>query len=220
MTTLTQLRDSIYEILSRSATTYGLLTPTKVDAMINDSFDYISSIMMEINGGWLRQRSYINVVGGTASYSLPSGTAVVNFLKIKSSASDDYVPLAYNENWDGVTLNPLSNVGNIIPFRWSFVNNQVFLEPTPVDTVAQGILVDAVFFPAVLTQNSDPVTGDMDNRIFVQYAKWRSASQLWYLTTDAPPPWEKTEMEWRSRCQKQISRRFREPTPIRDFDRY
>ncbi len=212
-----ELQEDIYEILSKTPTAYGLLTPTKVNSMIQDSLDFISSKMMKIGGGWLTQVVYENITANTNYQPLPAGIAIVNFIKVKQTGSDIYVPIQFGEGAQASSDTSSTGTGNFRP-TWRFSSSQLFLEPKPSTTVTDGLMFDAVFFPTRLSSDNSEIDGDLDNMTFVHYAKWRAASQLFAMSSKELPPWKQYELEWQQAALEQIARRFREPTPVRGFN--
>ncbi len=64
-TTRLQMQTSIYEILQKEATAFGLLTPTKVNNTIQDSLDWIAATMLSNNSMWNQQIVYIDINAST-----------------------------------------------------------------------------------------------------------------------------------------------------------
>lgn len=214
-----ELQGEIYEILSKSPTAYGLLTPTKVNKMIQDSLDYIATKMLKLGGGWLSRIVYADIAADDPYVTLPAGVAIVNFIKKKSSSGEVYEPIQFNENAGGVSVVSASSLpaqGTV----WRFSSGRLFLEPVPTEDVEDGLLIDAVFHPDRLTSDSSEIDGDLDNYTFIHYAKWRAASQLHSLTSSEAPPWSSSELEWKQACLEIIARRFRQPTIIQGFSDY
>lgn len=214
-----ELQADIYEILSKSPTAYGLLTPTKVNKMIQDSLDYIAAKMLKIGGGWLTKIVYANFTAGNPYVDLPAGLAIVNFIKILGPVDGEYTPINFNENADGVTQTTQASAANFNPF-YRFSSGKLYLEPVPKESKTNGLLFDGVFFPDRLLSDGAEIDGDMDNFCFVHYAKWRAASALFSLTSKNDPPWARFELQWQQQCEAMIARRFREPTPIKRFSDY
>jgi len=216
MTTRLTLQNQIYEILQKTSTAYGLYTPAKVQAMIDDSLAFISAKMMKLNHGWHNQRTTLNIVADNPAVALPSGCAMINFLKIKRSTdSTNYVPLPFLENYDGTT-----NTESSTSDHWRFVAGAIYLEPPPDTSVTGGILCEYTAFPAALSADGTSLNAELDISCFVNYAKFRAASQLYSLGSDGNPPWSRYENEWYEVCLEMISRRFRTPTPIIPFSNY
>lgn len=218
-----ELRDEIYGLLQRDATAPGLLTPTKVNSAIQDSFDYIATKMMKINGGWLTGIAYCDIEEDDNYVTLPTGLVLINFVKIKDNSTGDYVPIEFGENADGVTLGTTQGgVGSSYRPRWRFSSGALFLEPKPDADLDEGIMIDGMFYPDQLTGDSALIDGDMNNRAFIQYAKWRSAAQLFRLANglagDAATPFDVDVAEWKQSVIETISRRHRMPTPIKAID--
>lgn len=205
-------------MLGKAPTAYGYYTPDKVNAMIQDSLDFIAHKMMKISNGWLTHLSYADITANSPYVDLPNGMAILNFVKIKpSDGSAVYTPLSFNENAFGASA--VESVGSAVPY-YRFSAGRLYLEPVPTVSVANGLMFDGVFYPSRLLQDGDEIDGDMNNMAFINYAKWRAASQLFSLTAgDAKlPPWQASEVEWKQSVMELISRRFREPTVIRSID--
>lgn len=214
-----QLQTEIYEIMSKTASAAGLLTPTKVNTAIQDALDYISAKMLKINGGWLTRLVYANVTGNSPYVTIPSGLSIINFIKYKTGTDSEYVPINFNENADGASdFTSGTGATGGLPV-WRFSNSMILLEPMPASTLANAVMIDGVYMPTALALDADNISGDLDNRVFTTYAKWRAASILRSLTTKDPPPWAMIEMEWKQACLEILARRSREPTPIRSFQR-
>lgn len=219
-TTRLILQNEIYEILQKTPTAYGLYTPTKVQAMLNDSLDFIAGKMMKVTNGWLVKQKFLDIVGESNYVSLPTGTAIINFIKIKNSPSDaTYSPLSFSENSDSKTLTDSVPV-NQGAMNYHLVNGKIFLDPKPADSVAEGLLIEYLCYPSQLTGDAQKLSSEMDLRPFVNYAKWRSASMLYALGSEGVPPWLSFENQWHQACLELISRRFRQPTPLKAFDDY
>ena len=215
MYTRAQIRSQIYSILQKDETAYGLLTPTKVNDAIQDSFDFLSTKAMKLGGGWLTSVVYCDITAESPYVDLPTGLAMVNFIKIKDSGADLYTPLQFNENWDGVTRLESESTSAYRP-SYRFSSNRIYLEPTPASDIEDGILIDGVFFPEEAS-DSTPVSGDMNNKCFLQFVKWRAASICYSLANNGEqnPTIEKWLMEWKQACLEFIARRKRVPTTIK-----
>lgn len=209
-----ELQSQIYEILSKSPTAFGLLTPTKVNAMIQDSLDYISTKMMKLGGAWLTRVTFANITANSNYVDLPAGLAIINFVKRKNAAGD-YVPINFDENAIGVSVQNTVTSTTLSSYRFS--SGKLYLEPLPKEPLTAGLMFDGVFYPDRLVNDGSEIAGDLDNFAFINYAKWRAASQLHSLTTREPPPWSTSEMEWKQASLEIIARRFREPTTIRSM---
>ena len=216
-----ELQTSIYEILSKEPTAYGLLTPTKVNNMIQDCMDFIASKMMKTNAAWLIQIAYANITANTATVNLPTGLTVINFVKkLSGSNSTTYEPLPFFENNSGSTdTTAVSSAAGGAQF-YRLVNNQIYLEPTPAETLTNGLMIEYVKFPTLLAADGTAIDGDFDNRCFTNYMKWRAASQLYALASESQPPWKQYEMEWYDICVALISKRIRMPSTIKSFTDY
>lgn len=210
-TTRLALQNEIYEILQKSPTAYGLFTPAKVSAAINDSLNYIQSKMIRIGTGWLTKRAYLNIVAGTQSIALPTGVAVINFIK-KQTNGTDYEPITFEENATGIssTQTPAGQTG--VPF-YHLVDGAIFLEPIPGVSLTDGLLIEYVAYPSALTADASLVDTQLDLPAFIQYAKWRSAKMLYSLGNQhgAVPAWAQYEAEWLMEVQTIIAKRIRMP---------
>jgi hypothetical protein len=216
-TTRAELQADIYEILSKSPTAYGLLTPTKVNKAIQDSLDYIAAKMMKIGGGWLGRVSYEDITADDHYVDIPAGMAILNFVKRKNG-NGDYEELAFDDGSKGTTVVSTTNSLTVGTYRFS--SGRLYLNQKPATAVTDGILFDGTYYPDRLTADGSEIDGDMNNMTFLHYAKWRSASQLFGLTSKETPPWTASEIEWKQAALEQIARRFREPTFIRNFNDY
>jgi hypothetical protein len=214
--TLLQLQNDVYEILGKSSSTYGLLTPAKVTAMINDSMRHIMVQMLGMSASWDTKIAFLDITGGSNYVDFPVDCAVINYLKIKASTTSDYVAITYNENYDGVTSTQTSSVGNYAPI-YHFVNGKIYLEPIPDLSLTGALMIEYVAFPTVLVSNTDTVTGDFGGLVYLDYVKWRSASMLRSITqSDASPvPWAQYEREAYNNVMTIISRRKRVASTIR-----
>lgn len=208
------LQAQIYDIISKSPTAYGLITPQKVNAAIQDSLDFISTKMMKIMGGWLTSIAYADIEAGNPYVELPPGLAIVNFVKRKNAAGD-YEPLDFYENYNNPTVTTQVATTSVGFYRFS--SGKLYLEQIPQTDLENGIMFDGVFYPDQLISDGSEISGDLDNRAFINYAKWRSASQLHSLSSDAAPTWAASEIEWKQASLEIIARRFREPTTIQGF---
>lgn len=215
-TTRGEMTDEIFEILGRNSTAAGFLTPVKAAAALRDSLDFIASNMMKIAGGWLTKVAYGSIVADSPYVDLPAGLAIINSVKIKQSGSTEYIPLSFNDGSNATTSTESAGTDLYMP-RYSFSNGKLYLEPTPDASITNGIRFDATYYPDKLTSDGASISGDLDNRTFLNYAKWRTASVLFNLTTREAPPWVATELEWKKACMEIIARRFREPTFNREF---
>lgn len=213
-----QMQTSIYDILSKSASSAGLLTPSKVNEAIQDALDMVQAKMVKINGGWLSDVKYANYTANSALVTLPPGLIVVNFVKWKSDTNSDYyAPITFDENALGSTATTSSAGQGGLPF-WRFSGQgTIRLEPIPATTIANGVMFDGIFLRDAFTTNADEFDGDLDNRIFTTYIKWRAASILRSLTTKEDPPWLRIEKEWEMQVNAMIARKMREPTMTRSF---
>lgn len=214
--TLEQMQDQIYEILGKSRQTYGLLTPTKVTAMINDSMRHIMTLMLGMNASWANKVDYLDVVGDSHYVDLPADCAVVNFLKMKNATDTAYQPLKYNENYDGATSVQAQSPVSYSPI-YHFVNSKIWLDPIPDANITDGIMIEYIAFPTELVSNNDPISGDFGGGVYLDYIKWRSASMLRAITqaSAAPVPWAQYEAEAQRNVMTIISRRKRVATTIR-----
>lgn len=217
-TTRLILQNDIYEILQKTSTAYGLYTPAKVQAMINDSLDYIASKMMKVTNGWLVKRAYANIVADDPEVTMPTDLAIINFVKIMSeTGGTEYYPLNYSDNSEGTTTTESLPVGqNSNTFH--FVDGKLYLEPTPSTAITNGILFEYIAYPAALSADNSELSTDMDLRPFVNYVKWRSASMIYSLGSEGAPSWSAYENQWYQASIELISRRFRQPTVIKSFN--
>lgn len=184
--------------------------------MIADSLNYIGSKMLKLNNGWMTKIAYVNIPAGTPYIAIPQGVAIINFLKKKSADGTTYVPMQYNENSKGVSTTQAQGLTNGTPI-WRFSSGMIYIEPFSNETITNGLMIDAVYYPAKLLSGTQHLDEDLQNPTFVNYAKWRSASQLHSLGSNTTPPWAASELEWKGACLEVIARRFREPTPIQNF---
>jgi len=219
-TTRLALQAEIYGILQKEATAFGLFTPTKVNAAIQDSLDYIAAKMLRVGTAWLTKRAFANIVANTQAVALPTDLALINFIKKKVSATD-YMPMTFDENaTGGSTVTPGGGLAGIPSYH--IVNNALFLEPIPDTSITDGILFEYVAFPAALTADADNLPSELDKAAFVQYAKWRAAKQLYTMGNQhgAPPAWMQYEQEWLMEVQTVIAKRIRMPSYKLAFNTY
>lgn len=216
-----QLQTDIYNILSKSTSAAGLVTTDKVNTAIQDALDYIQAKMVKIGAEWLTQVRYVNYTANNPLVTLPTDLVVINFIKIATSAdTTKYVPIENNENATGVSDTQASGIeGNLPVWRFSGAGT-IRLEPMPSSSMTNGIMIDGVFLTTKLSSDSSQISGDLDNRIFTTYAKWRAASICRSLTTKEMPPWSKIEDQWELLVNAQIARRWREPGVSRPFANY
>lgn len=219
-TTRLALQTEIYGILQKEATAYGLFTPAKVNAAIQDALDYISSKMMRVGTAWLTKRAYANIVANTQSIALPTDLALINFVKKKVSSAE-YQPITFDENATQVSsTTPAGGLAGLPTYH--IVNNALFLEPIPDENITDGILFEYVAFPSALTSDSDNLPTELDKAAFVQYAKWRAAKQLYVLGNQHgnTPAWVQYEQEWLMEVQTVIAKRIRMPSYKLPFNSY
>lgn len=222
--TRAELQGEIYELLNKTPTAFGLLTPNKVNKVIADSLNYVAAHMLKIGGGWLQQFVYLSTVAGSPYIPLPTGLAIVNSIKCLNSDGTDYSPMTFDDMSINVTPTQtiaLTDTTSSVVSRYCFSSGQLYVWPLPTLSTTNAIMVDGVFYPAKLISDGSHISGDMDNETFLNYIKWRSASILFSLgnnNAQTPPPWRQTEMEWKEMCIAIIARRFREPTFSRSFE--
>ena len=220
--TRAELQAQIYEILGKTPTAYGLLSPNKVNAVIQDSLDYVAASMMKIGGGWLNQVAYGTTVSGSPYVDLPPGLAIINSVKRKVGNGTYYEPIKFNDG--SINSTPVYDAQGegYIP-DYSFSSGKLYLSPAPTSGLTNAIRFDGIFYPEKLWSDGSSIAGDMDNSAFITYIKWRSASILFGYgnnNVQTPPPWRETEIEWKMMANDIIARRFREPTLSRAFSDY
>lgn len=219
-TTRLTLQTSIYGILQKSATAYGLLDPTKVNAAIQDALDYTATLMNVVTATWLAKQTTLNITGGTPLITLPTDCFIVNFVK-KLQFGTQYVPLTFDESANTTTDTTAQNTANYTP-TFRLRDGKLCLEPTPADNLAAGILLDYVAFPAALSADASAVDVSMDFPVFTQFVKWRAASILWQTTHDQAlmPPWQETENLWLQQVRRSIAKRIAKPSKFQGVTDY
>lgn len=219
-TTRLILQTKIYNILQKTATAYGLLSPDKVNDAIQDALDFTSTLMNNSSSVWLSKQTRLNIVGNDPTITLPADCVIINFVK-KLAFGTQYVPLKYDESANVTTDTNTQNTANYTP-TYRIVSGELFLEPTPADSLANGILLDYVACPAALTADGSTVDVSVDYPVFTQFVKWRAASILWNTLHDQAmsPPWAETEGIWFKEVKRTISRRIAKPCFIQGMTDY
>lgn len=219
-TTRLILQTKIYNILQKTATAYGLLSPDKVNDAIQDALDFTATLMNNSSSVWLSKQVKLNILANDPTITLPTDCVIINYVK-KLQFGTQYVPLTYDESANVTTDTNAQNTANYTP-TFRFVSGELFLEPTPADALANGILLDYVACPAVLSGDSSAVDISMDYPVFMQFVKWRAASILWNTLHDqaASPPWAETEGIWFKEVKRTIARRIAKPCYIQGMTNY
>lgn len=83
-----------------------------------------------------------------------------------------------------------------------------------------GIMLNYLSYPIDLAADATPISGDLQGKPFIQYAKWRSARILYQMANDGTPPWAQNEQEWYSVCMKIIGKRAAMPVIISGVQNY
>lgn len=219
-TTRLSLQNSIYSILQKTPTAYGLLTPAKVNEAIQDALDFISTLMNNSSSAWLAKETKLNIVGATPSITLPTDCVLINFVK-KLQFGTQYCPIEYDESANVTTDTTAQNTANYTP-TWKLVDSKLYLEPTPADNLTNGILLNYLAAPVALAADNSTVNLSIDYPVFIQFAKWRAASILWSMTHDQAmqPPWAETEGVWLQMVRKAITKRVVKPAIIQGVTDY
>jgi hypothetical protein len=219
-TTRLQLQTAIYAILAKSSTAYGLLDPTKVNSAIQDALDYIATLMNNSTAMWLAKDIKLNIVGNDPTVTLPTDCVIINFVK-KLQFGTQYTPIVFDESSNTTTDTNPQNTANYTP-TYRLSGGELYLEPTPADSLTNGIWLNYVAAPAALSGDSSALDISMDYPVFVQFVKWRAASILWSLTQDQTgmPPWANTETIWYNEVKRTIAKRIAKPAFIQGMTDY
>lgn len=211
-----QMREAIYEILQRSEESYGLLSPTKVNDLIQDSFDYLSSLAMNTASYWLVKTVKLDVVAEQELINLPRDVALILEVK-KQDIGSNYFSLPYYEN-SGTVVDGSSSDSKY----YSIVNNSIRLSPKPRSGKTDGIMLFYQAFPGELLSDSQQIDDRMNAKPFLQFVKWRTVVVLYSLLNDGArtTPFDRWLAEWEFQVQTLISKRIAKPGTIQSFTDY
>lgn len=211
---LTTLRVRVLNILQKESSYQGFYTTTKLDQAINESMDYIAArAMHEMGEGWYQEITYITTTGGTESYNLPTGTALVR--EVRYLYGSTYIPLRPLEAVDEAWLNP--NASNVIlPWRYELIGGKIYFNPVPNEVGTDFLQLKVTKFPTALVSGSDTLPTQFNNAL-EWYLIYRSASALNMAVGNENPEWQRMEGEWFDVMKQMITGRIKKPKYVKEF---
>ncbi len=210
---LASLKTKILNILQKETSYQGFYTDSKLEQGINESMDYIAArAMHEMGEGWFQELTYITTTAATASYALPSGTALVR--EVRYLSGDVYIPLRPIEAVDEAWLP--TDVQVAFPWRYELIGGSIVFNPVPSIVGTNYLQLKVTKFPTALATGTDTLPTQFTNAL-EWYLIYRTASLLVMAVGNPSPEWQQKEGEWYNVMESMITARIKKPKFVKDF---
>ena len=91
-----EIKGHIFSFLNKSPGYQGFYDDKKVDATIQECFDYLATIMMFESDGWMKQIWSLDTVSNQVTIDIPPDVAVIDH--VRYLIGPVYTPMIYVED--------------------------------------------------------------------------------------------------------------------------
>lgn len=214
MITRGQIKFEIWEKLNKSAQTKGFYTDSKVNLAIQESIDYVASMMFLHDEGWLHKIDYLDTQSNQLAIPIPQHIAMI--AELRYLVGNVYLPLMYDQDYGNAQWSGASGATQF-PSRYRIVDNQIYFNPALGVGGSKFLQVEYMAYPKRLQQDSDFLESQFDRSMYY-YIIYRSCSILASNIAQFAKPWKEEEAQWYNNMASIITTRNQQSTPIKDFE--
>lgn len=212
--TRAEIKYEIWTRLNKTATSPGFYTSDKLDAVIRECLDYITTEMMLADEGWVHKIDYFDTVANQVTVPVPPHMSMIS--EVRYLVGNIYTPLQYDQQWGEAQWSGASGVVQF-PSRYKIVDNMLYFNPALGVGGPQYLQVEYMAYPPKMRKDSDVVPSQFDRTMF-WYTIYRSCNLLAGQVQQTQDDWVQHEAMWGQRMRDLIGMRTRQAIPIRDFD--
>lgn len=161
MATLGQLRTRVRSYLDEPTSRFW--SDAELNNWINQAYFYNYMELVDAYEGYFATVVSISIVAGTASYTLPADFDKIRLLErvVDNSVT---IPLQEFNRMQAPNLIANATATNLILPTYRFVGNTFVLEPTPQESVVNGLRLEYVPAPVTMALDADqPNTSYLDH---------------------------------------------------------
>lgn len=205
-----------FEILTRlnkSAAYKGFYTDQKLNSVIQECLDYISTEMFLADEGWNHKIDFVDTTAGQVALPVLPHWAMI--ADVRYLLGDTYEPMTYDQAQTAAQVGPTSGLTNF-PSTYRIVDNQLYFNPPIAVGGAKYLQVEYFAYPRRLQKDSDFLDSQFDRSMFWAIIYMSCAKlpgqmeQATQLSADADG--------WMQRMRDIIAMRTRQSIPIQNFE--
>lgn len=209
-----EIKGELLSFLNKSPGYQGFYDDKKMDVVIQECIDYISSKMMFEANGWMVQLWHLTTVSNQVSLIIPPDVAVINH--VRYLVGPVYQPMTYV---DDDKMEQWSNQSGAVqyPGIYRILENRIYWNPACSVGGVNAIQIEGSAYPERL-RNDDMFIQQRFNRGLIHYVKYRAASVLTSQFGKVNKEWQRYENEWYVEMEKLIGKRVNTVAYVKDFD--
>lgn len=159
MATRAELRTRVREYLDEP--TADFWTDAQINNWINQAYNYCYHIVVQADEGFFRSVVLVNIVADQADYALPTNHLKTRLLE---RVFDTYtIPLRVFDRIESVNFTSATGLNNLYVPSYRLVGQNITLEPTPIESITNGLRHEFVTQPVPMNADGDsPNAGFVD----------------------------------------------------------
>ena len=213
-----ELKTKVLTLINKNSGYQGFITDEKINDAIEDTLDYIATIMFEEGEGWFNALETLTPSSGSFTVALSGLThQPIMINAVRYLINNLYVDLEYDSQLRKTLVKDATELIQY-PRTWRIIDgNLLYFNPAPSIVGSDYIQVEYAHLPDRISSDATVINTQFSYSL-LQFAKWRTASIC--MTTAGRPvaEWKEYEAQWYDRMKAEVSKRSKQPTMIRDFD--
>lgn len=208
------LKGQILSLLNKTPGYQGFYDDSKMDPIIQECFDYVSTLMFFEGNGWQNVIKNVDTGTNTVSVRIPEDMTMI--YHVRYLIDQIYQPLYYNDDPNAVEWTIAS--GQVqYPSVYRILGDQIYFNPPVAIGGVANMQIEGCVYPAMLKTDASFAEAKF-NRAMTHYIKFRASSILAASVGKFNREWQTFEDQWLSAVMSCISKRIVSPKSITDFD--
>lgn len=216
MISVADLTEDILSVLNKSSSYYGFFEPAKVQKAIEDSCDWMDTIMMQANQGIFLNIIYLAGAQGQIEVPIPNDLSMIKAVRIL--IGNVYRKLDYNDQTQYSVTDP-SGGWQGWPFTYRLKGQNLHFNPPLIEGNVRLFELEYLAYPSSFTGGGTFLAPRYD-KACQQYLKWRSCSLLaaGIGKQRINVEWKQYEEQFFQMMVTLINQKNNVPTTIKDWD--